>query len=512
MRFKFVIILAVFFFALSEVTVAIENPSISNPSVKNPAGSGTVPPSSYRGGLVDSPNPIDRSGNLVVTGNVGGGKHFRGFVPYNAVTDFGGSLGSSTVNSFLRRSFDPAGSGYYTGKVVPYYSQRGTVTTTIPGRAKVFSPPITNIKGPVGQGITMRRAQELPEADSGVYDFRFRPMSATAKELEKVIAIDTEKQRRAKELAAEKYQEQMKQFQQDLERVSDGAAELEQKLTVKEERLGLPAKPEAGEDMPQVFESQEPEEEIGKDKQIDIFERMKQQVGDLQNVFEPQIERREEQEASDKEKKAGKDEGRISTGRKLEAEEGFREKNLRRRDSVLEGLTEKELAIKAETILGEHKTFASFSNDKFNRHLRAGEDYLEQGKYYRAADAYTLASIYKPSDPLAYAGKSHALFAAGEYMSSALFLSRALEIFPEYTRFKIDIEGMLGDRDNLESRVADVEQWQKVNDSGELQFLLADIYHQMGREENAKRAIVSAYEKMPESAAVLALKKTINSQ
>ena len=142
--------------------------------------------------------------------------------------------------------------------------------------------------------------------------------------------------------------------------------------------------------------------------------------------------------------------------------------------------------------------------------MKAAEDYLTKGKYYRAADSYTMASLYKPDDPLAYAGKSHALFAAGEYMSSALFLYRALEIFPEYALFKIDIETMVAGRDKLESRVVDVEQWLEKSGSAELQFLLSYIYYQMGRLDQAKKAIDAAHEKMPESPAVKALKKAID--
>ena len=159
--------------------------------------------------------------------------------------------------------------------------------------------------------------------------------------------------------------------------------------------------------------------------------------------------------------------------------------------------------------MGEHETFAGFSEDKFNQYIRAAEQYLKEGKYYRAADAYTLASIYKPDDPLAYAGKGHALFAAGEYMSSALFLSRALEIFPGYVHFKIDVVAMLGDQDKIETRLADVRQWVQMTDAAELRFLLAYVYYQMGRFEWAKRAVDAAYEKMP-TPAVTTLKKAID--
>jgi tetratricopeptide (TPR) repeat protein len=168
-----------------------------------------------------------------------------------------------------------------------------------------------------------------------------------------------------------------------------------------------------------------------------------------------------------------------------------------------------DVSAKAREILGEHKTFASFAEDKFNRHMRAAEEYLKRGRYYRAADAYTLAAIYKTDDPLAYAGKSHALFAAGEYMSSALFLSRALEIFPEYAQFKIDLVAMVGDKDKLESRLANVEEWLDESDAAELQFLLGYVYYQMGRQEEAEEMIYAAFKRMPESPAVVALKKAI---
>ena len=178
-------------------------------------------------------------------------------------------------------------------------------------------------------------------------------------------------------------------------------------------------------------------------------------------------------------------------------------------DKSLENLSREEISNKAKSILGEYKSFASFSQDKFNRYMLAGEKYLKDGKFYLAADAYTLASVYKPDDPLAYAGKSHALFAAGEYMSSAFYLSRAFTIFPEYAQFKVDIIGMVGDKDKLENRIADVRERLKISDAAELHFLLGYVYLQMGRSDEAKKSIDAAYEKMPESPAVKILKDAI---
>ena len=169
-----------------------------------------------------------------------------------------------------------------------------------------------------------------------------------------------------------------------------------------------------------------------------------------------------------------------------------------------------DMSVRAKGILGEYKSFAAYSNDKFNKYLRAAEEFLKKGKYYRAADSYSLASIYRPNDPLVWAGKSHALFAAGEYMSSALFLSRALNIFGDYASFKIDLVAMIGDRDTLESRIANVEELVKLTGSGELQFLLAYVYYQMGRVDMAKVSIEAASKELSDSRAVAALKVAID--
>jgi tetratricopeptide (TPR) repeat protein len=163
----------------------------------------------------------------------------------------------------------------------------------------------------------------------------------------------------------------------------------------------------------------------------------------------------------------------------------------------------------AENIVGVHKSFATESKDKFNYYMRTAEEFLKQGKYYRAIDAYTLASIYKPQDPLAYAGRAHALFASGEYMSSAYFLAMAINIFPQYVNFKIDLNAMIPDKDRLESRIVDVKQWIEKTESAELGFLLAYIYYQLDKIDLALESINFAAGKMPDSVAVKALKQVI---
>ena len=464
--------------------------AIGNRAVSSPVGSGTVPPTSFRSGLIRSPNPIDTSSNLVITGNVSGGKHFRGVVPYNAISDFGGRLGSTSLDSFLRRSAGSGNFGRYNWKPTPYYSPTGTVTATRPGRSGIFRSPTTKINSRAAGTSTLPvlpKRQALSSWDTAVSYRRFRPMSMSPQELEKLILDGAATYAEAKRLVDEQNLAQTERLQQDLKQLRHRAPQLRQSLTTRDDSLRPLSKFERSGDVLQPFELQRPKEQVSKDKQLDVYEQMKQQVDSFQKDFELSEAMRPAKETAEDQNEPG---GKSSQTKKL---------------------SEADLsAVRIKSILGSHKTFASFSEDKFNQHMRAAEDYLKQGKYYRAADAYTLASIYKQDDPLAYAGKSHALFAAGEYMSSALFLSRALDIFPEYVRFKIDIEAMAGDRDKLESRIADVEQWLKRSNAAELQFLLGYVYYQMGRLERAKGVIDAAYEKMPESSAVIVLKKAID--
>ena len=514
----FVVILAEFFVLFAGRIWAIESP----------VGSGTVPPSSVRSGLVRSPNPMDSSSNRVVTGNVSGGKHFRGVLPYNAISDFGGRLGSTSLDSFLRRS---AGSGSYrnyTGKLTPYYSSTGTVTATRPGLSGVFKTPTSRIDGRHVDRFSLpslydeevlsksKAASDITRGAgkiwSPVSNVRVRPMSMSPEELERLISSDLEKYSRQRKLEAGQYQGRIKQFQQDLKVVNEKASELQRSFLDKGKSLRVPTKDESTADILRRLETQKPEEKFNKDMQrsrtlegaikpgdklLDVYEQMKQEMDDFQ--------KRTEQLSVAEAAKGGATYEQQSTKQNAEWPKSEESKSQGRE---IKEISEVDLSA-ARSFWGKYESFASFKEDKFNRYIKAAEIYLGQGEYYRAADAYTLASIYKPTDPLAYAGKSYALFAAGEYMSSALFLSRAIEIFPEYVQFKVDIVAMIGDKDKLETRIADIRQWLQKSDAAELHFLLSYIYYRMGRLNWAKGAVDAAYEKMPQVPAVAILKKAI---
>lgn len=545
MRYRLIIMSAVAFFAiLSETAWSLTPAEVANPSVRRPVGPATVPQTDIRSGLFPSLNPFDTTGNLMITGNVAGGRHFQGTVPYNSISAFQGTTNSTTLDSFLRYSAGTGSSGLLAGGYIPYYSPSSTVTTTRPGLRSVIRPPTATMKmgGQDAEGLAgpaKPREQTLAGPKIGIPSIRYRPMRLSPQQLQRLISDGVLTYAEAKRLGDEQNTAQMQRLQRDLEQLQHRAPSLRESLIVRDESLRPFSQLERADDILQPPKLQKLKEQSGEDRrwaptrdkvlvpsqggltellteeQLDVYERMRRHIENLQKTREQSVAAEKRREGTGSEDKG--EEAKLSglgqvltTGEKIQA---YKAKLARQAtgDKQEEELTDAELATRAKSIMGAHKTFASYSNDQFNQHMRASEQYMKEGKYYRAADTYTLAAIYKRDDPLAYAGKSHALFAAGGYMSSSLFLSRALEIFPEYARFKIDLVAMVGDRDKLESRIADIKQWLERTGAAELQFLLAYIYYQMGRVSEAKEAIDAAYEKLPDSPAVNALKKAIDS-
>lgn len=471
----------------------------------------TVPPSTLREGLIRTPtDSVGASGNLLITGNIRGPAYFRGVVPYSAPTDFGVTLPSSSLDPFLRDSVGVADAGRYNGYASynlgyrPYYSPTQTAASILP---TVAGAPPASISAYSAQyyltGTLPPRRDEVLDTSSAISLARFRPMSMTPEEMQKLISSEIAKDSPAR-LTEQQYKPGAGQYEPNVSSENYKTGEPRKSLTGMENSLFSALRRPSGEaNQPSGIQAQERQagEETNEispgvpwvvdvNKQPDVYDRMKRQLDSLQRKIDLAMASQQPVKTTEESNKPAGEKTQES--------------------SRLDKLAEADLAAaRTKAILGPYETFASFSQDKFNQSMRAAEMYLKQGKYYRAADAYTLASLYKPDDPLAYAGKSHALFASGEYMSSALFLSRALQIFPEYARFKIDLVAMVGDRDKLESRVVDVEEWAKRSGAPELQFLLAYVYYQMGRPLPAKEAIDAAYEKMPQSSAVLALKKAI---
>jgi hypothetical protein len=146
----------------------------------------------------------------------------------------------------------------------------------------------------------------------------------------------------------------------------------------------------------------------------------------------------------------------------------------------------------------------------FNRHFEAAKNFLHQGQYVRAADAFTLALAYRPADVNAYLGKGHALFAAGRYAGSAAALARAVEFDSQAALKKVDLVALAGGPDEFIARFNDLAQQAQANPAPEEHFLLAYIYDEMDQLPQAGTAVEAAASGSFSPASVAILKAAID--
>ena len=123
----------------------------------------------------------------------------------------------------------------------------------------------------------------------------------------------------------------------------------------------------------------------------------------------------------------------------------------------------------------------------FSETIAQADNHLKSGKFYLASNSYSKALIYKPHDTAAYRGKALALFAAGEYCSSSLFLEWSIESagFVE----KIDLDIWFHDRDKLDNRYVELSSWINQQASPKLSFLQSYLYYQDGQPKKALASI-----------------------
>ena len=442
------------------------------------ANSAITPPSSGRGGAKRYRKDAGyRQGNNVVTGNVTGGKEFRGFIPYRSPNEFHGYLGTRRLDNFVK---DSSGTNNDTrrdvGKSSPYYSATTSVTS-IRNRQVYGSRTTRNYKlngivesptmGSIGYS-SRRSPRAISQIHSGaISNVLAKPITEGSDIKPKVF------QRDLYNIAVDK---------QNKKSITEKDAIDTQKAKYENKNLE-PLKPE---------EAQTPDS-LNNNKQ------QKQNTKAYKDVFE-QIKTNETDQTDSNatnENNTGNDDNAknndvISSALKVAKIDGVESPSAQ-----------------AAGIRGKYKTFASYANDKFNTYMRQAQDYIRQGEYYKASNAFSLASIFRDDDPLPFAGKSLALLGAGEYMNSSLYLQKAILIYNKFPQIDIDLAEMIGDKDILQSRIVEIKEWQKRSESAQLALLLSYIYLQTDHLDWAQQEIEKAESSDSSISAIKSIKEAI---
>ncbi len=449
----------------------------------------TTPGSAYRSNLVPSRNDFfGRDQNLVVTGNVSGGRHFRGVLPYSSVSSLGigTDIGvTSTVESFIRRTAGRPFIDSDPSLVQQYYLPRQTVTSVRRGAVSGLVSPRVEFVGGTGK-FAITKAKPLERIDTaGIYQPRSM-LSMNAAELERLSGRDMLLSSLKLQiddllrnsiivgLPKDKEVDRRPLPQEDVrtKRIFDEPLE--------------PAKPLAP-TVELTTETQELKELLEKDRQArqELLDKAAEQV-----LAE---ETRQTEDIAEPEE-----------GKQAEQTNKYGMKIPERR--VLPEVDHK----KAAAILGEHKTYKSLAQAKFDGFMKSGNAFMKEGRYYKAVNAYVLATVWNSRDGQVNLYRAIAHFAAGEYISGSLFVHRAILFSPEIAAEKIELTAILPDKDLIDNRLIEAADWQNRSGSGEIALLLAYIYRQQDRPDKAQEFIAIAQAKLPESKAVEALKAAID--
>ncbi len=414
--------------------------------------------------------PLDTlipSGNLYITGNVSGGMRFQGVVPYRSSYEFGADTGSGLLSDFRRDSYGLDRPGYGMTAPYAYMDPSRSVTTTYGGQVINSAQAMNALVTPVGAAwrtpgsVTAYQRDEMmvrpysqgfsplstgkisPAAQAGSLPMLYtptQPHSLLAPEAAKDLSASMQRP-----LAAPRSQEE-----------SSGQTSLSPQTPLQETAAAeLPA-------------GEEPVDEHADFFPLHLLEALRQAAA----VSEPAPQEEQPESLG----LAGP--GLITPTRTTPA------------------------PIISTSPAGSAPTSAdlsALSRGQALKYLRQGKAFLAKGEFYRAADQFNLAAMYAPRDPGIYLARCHALLGAGEFLSAAFYLSKALTT----SGTALDAAVItLPDGQILQERLAEVKRWREQHDEPMLMFIQGYVEACLQQTDAARQTLAQAAEKLPSEPAI----------
>ena len=433
---------------------------------------------------LNSPARLDalmpRAG-LYITGNVTGGASFQGLVPYRSPYEFNASLGSSLLSDFRRDSVGLQDIYSSTGRKVgpsAYLDPARAISTTVGNRVvstgadRSITPPITTI------GSMLFHRNDYAEDDLVV-----RPLSRSHSGLNVSSRIGE----LSSDLLAPPDRPKWMNASTEIPPPAGALDIFDINKTYWSDRR--PDQTEIAQETPEdQAETTEPYDQLGKEPQqpidpIDpdrIFSQQPTSAPQRLGHSVPPAEQTDQEETPGEARQVNPDELAGPA----------------RQRTSMDRVPAYDLAAKEAQM--------------FEKHMQKGEQLLRAGQYYRAANAFDAALMYINHQPRAYLAKSHALLAAGEFMSAAFFLNRSLEIEPELAELRVDLTKIFSDTKKLDDRLAELSQWQERSKQPILLFLKGYIQLNLGDTDSAKKSLAGSIEQMPDAPAPRRLLEAAN--
>jgi tetratricopeptide (TPR) repeat protein len=477
---------------------------IQSDSVTSPLSGGGLspltPPSTYENTLTPSRREApgyDR--NRMITGEVPGGPHFRGPVPYTSISSGSGSkvMVFSPVDSFIRRS---GGQSYIERDATttrPFQAPPGAVTSMHRYGLSPLTGPSAILPETSGRRESDAFRSPLSPSASGIYRPR-STLSMSAAELQRLSGIDA-------------MQESMRL---PIDTLLERSITVEPPGTLSQEAV---LRPRRQPEVRQSLASPAPAPSIPLEPDVPLSEEVQELKALLEQDFEAldMARGRKPAETMSEERKP------LPAAEQEQPAEPVAVAGVEVEPAVVEPAVVEAPPLeplgpveqrKVRGILGEHKTFESLAAAKVKEFAAAGDALMKEGKYYKAIDAYALAAVWNGRDPRVNLHRAVAHFAAGEFISASLFLERAVLLEPSCAGGKIDLAAMLPSRDVIDNRLIEGANWQKRTGSGEIAMLLAWVHQQEGRTSRAAEYIKLAQQQIPANPAAAAIAKALTGQ
>ncbi|MCG3180176.1 MAG: hypothetical protein BIFFINMI_02533 [Phycisphaerae bacterium] len=465
-------------------------------------------------------SPVSRydfnRGNLLVTGQVGGGQSFRGYVPYSALNQYQGSLGSSSLYDFTRDSVglpevnrpggynfaNPAptyqfnsrtvfgaqglhtsawsGDTYRTSQsVVNPFAQPRYITTPAATAADRWLPTSRTNVAPEELGLSdlqvlrQRNLQLQQEWENQIYNATAGESATAQANATHSFNARTLPPRPEDSLAAQtRIQEGpwadalvQAQIQRDQYRMTAPADQ---------QPGGLAPSPLAQQPPPaaQTPAAQQPQPQVTPGE--DIYTDLIRQAQSLLAKEQPTPPQQPNPTPADPTSPAAQ----VPDPQAEPGDDGNPQPP--------------EITVKtAEELLNlglQYNSFASRKPGAANAQIEQAEQLIRQGRYYKAIDCLEGARGMDPANPLIFLRMSHAYVGAGEFFSAALNLDRAMDIFPSVASIRTDLVAALGSEgESFADRLAQLKRLALagVRPDPRLFTLLCYLQYAAGRQDQA---------------------------
>ncbi len=395
--------------------------AMHSPALESSIPTLTRPPTSYSQGTVSTSAEAPLSGNLLVTGNVTGGKHLQSASPYTDTSRLQTPLSTTSLDSFLRQAATSYQPPQYEALYVPFYSSSGTTARTWMNQPAPLSPTQTAV------GV-MSQPHVGPIAPTG-------PLRMPAAVLPPLVA--------GRAPVSKFWQDTLTQVRRDYG--NDIPPEVWERLA---QALSVPD-PDITVDtalLPPAAPLTEPERRI-------------HEVTDARDAHES---RENSADPRDEEMLAWQSLPESLT-----------------RPSFPEPNADGALPIQERLRQAFQGDLEAYHRSQCEAWTAIGEAFIKKTDYAKAVDAFTLAGQYQSEHARALAGKSFALLGLGEYTRSALLLGRILTVIPTYAEYPTILPLMLGE-ERVKACLRLLQEQVAEMPTAETLFLLGYLYYQLG--------------------------------